>query len=54
MRLVIVSNRLPFTIAQRQGKIVFRESPGGLASGLRAYLDWLNKSSEGMEYLWIG
>lgn len=39
MRLLIVSNRLPVTVVRDGGDLRFQESVGGLASGLRAYLD---------------
>jgi trehalose 6-phosphate synthase/phosphatase len=50
-RLVIVSNRLPFSVADEQGALVFRESPGGLVSGLTSYLHGLRNE---LPYLWIG
>jgi trehalose 6-phosphate synthase/phosphatase len=55
MRIIIVSNRLPFTISRREGKIRFQDSAGGLVSGLRAYLDSLRISSfKKSKYLWVG
>lgn len=56
MRLLIVSNRLPITIAEENGEPSFQESVGGLVSGLSAYLDSLRSSSftAGAEYVWIG
>ena len=53
MRLVIVSNRLPFTVTEKEGEFYFKESVGGLASGLRAYIDYLKTSGE-TDYLWVG
>lgn len=50
MRLLIVSNRLPFTLIKTEGGFSFQDSVGGLATGLRAYLD----SSKNTDYLWIG
>ena len=52
MKLVIVSNRLPMSLHEKQGHWEFTESPGGLASGLRAYL----RSAEAREldYVWVG
>jgi trehalose 6-phosphate synthase/phosphatase len=55
MRLVIVSNRLPFTVSCKEGKPQFTPSPGGLTTGLWSYLD--RKALDGAErpdYLWIG
>ena len=53
MRLVIVSNRLPFTVQEKEGKIEFEQSSGGLVTGISAYLDHL-KTLNTMEYVWIG
>jgi trehalose 6-phosphate synthase/phosphatase len=55
MRLVIVSNRLPFTVSFQEGEPEFRFSPGGLTTGLSGYLE--RKPPEGAEapdYLWMG
>ncbi len=55
MRLFIISNRLPFTIEEKEGKIEFKESSGGLVTGLSGYLDSLKSSSfTTMEYIWVG
>ena len=55
MRLVIVSNRLPFTVSFNDGTPQFKPSAGGLTTGLWSYLD--RKAPEGTEnpsYLWLG
>ena len=54
MTLLIVSNRLPFTVSRREDKLVFRASPGGLVSGLAAYLESSQHNNSGSGYLWIG
>jgi len=56
MRLIIISNRLPFIVEQEKGKFVLREGAGGLVSGLSAYLDSLKGSrfTERRDYLWVG
>jgi len=55
MRLLIVSNRLPITVSEEEGKLKFKESAGGLVSGLSAYLDSLKGSSFiKSDYIWIG
>ena len=55
MRLLVVSNRLPVTVIENQGKLIFQESVGGLVSGLSAYLDSLKGSSfTESEYIWVG
>jgi trehalose 6-phosphate synthase/phosphatase len=53
MMLVIVSNRLPLSLAEEEGRLVFAQSPGGLASGLRTYLD-SPRSAVGAGYAWVG
>ncbi len=54
MKLLIVSNRLPVTVIQRKGELSFRESVGGLVSGLRPYLASLETSTDAPEPMWIG
>ena len=55
MRLVNISNRLPFTVTVKDGKPRFKESPGGLTTGLWSYLERAKESASGpVDYLWIG
>ncbi len=55
MRLLIVSNRLPIVTVEEQGQLLFRESAGGLVSGISAYLDSLRGSAfTRPESQWIG
>ncbi len=55
MRLLIVSNRLPFSISKEEGDIKLKASSGGLVSGISSYLDFMNNSKiSDFEYLWIG
>ena len=54
-RIVIVSNRLPFTVVQDGEEIQFIESVGGLATGLRTLLTSGQSSlSRESELLWVG
>jgi trehalose 6-phosphate synthase/phosphatase len=46
-RLLVIANRLPFSITKRAGKFAFRPSAGGLAVGLSSL-------PESYERLWIG
>ena len=46
-RLLVIANRLPFSIIKRAGRFHFRPSPGGLATGLSSL-------SESFERLWMG
>ncbi|HTX22507.1 MAG TPA: bifunctional alpha,alpha-trehalose-phosphate synthase (UDP-forming)/trehalose-phosphatase [Candidatus Aquilonibacter sp.] len=55
MRLVVVSNRLPFTVSFKEGAPRFSPSAGGLTTGLWSYLD--SKALDGAEqldFLWMG
>jgi trehalose 6-phosphate synthase/phosphatase len=55
MRLVIVSNRLPFTVSFKEGKPEFKHSAGGLTTGLWSYLE--RKPAPGADrpdFLWMG
>ncbi|MFB0509637.1 MAG: bifunctional alpha,alpha-trehalose-phosphate synthase (UDP-forming)/trehalose-phosphatase, partial [bacterium] len=55
MRLLVVSNRLPITVSEKDGKLKFRTSVGGLVSGLSAYLDSLKEAPfTESEYIWVG
>ncbi len=55
MRLLIVSNRLPTVIKEKNGKYIVTESAGGLVSGLSAYLDSLKGTSlNKSNYVWVG
>ncbi len=51
-RIIVVSNRLPFTVTERAGELVFVESVGGVATGLRSCLTKLQQWDN--EYLWVG
>ncbi|MBN2181811.1 MAG: bifunctional alpha,alpha-trehalose-phosphate synthase (UDP-forming)/trehalose-phosphatase [Sedimentisphaerales bacterium] len=46
-RLIVIANRLPFSITKREGEFYFRSSAGGLAVGLSSL-------PESYERLWIG
>src|SRR5439155_1867246 len=52
MKLVIVSNRLPMSLREEHGHREFTESPGGLASGLRAY--FRSAEARELDYVWVG
>lgn len=53
MRLIVISNRLPFTVRDDGEQIRFEESSGGLVTGLSGYLD-RQKATPGFECLWVG
>ena len=46
-RLLVIANRLPFSITKRTGEFYYRSSPGGLATGLSSL-------PESYESIWIG
>ncbi|TMI30088.1 bifunctional alpha,alpha-trehalose-phosphate synthase (UDP-forming)/trehalose-phosphatase [Candidatus Bathyarchaeota archaeon] len=54
MRLVIVSNRLPFAAVKRGDRLFLRSSTGGLVSGLTEYLEWAEKTVPGASHVWLG
>jgi trehalose 6-phosphate synthase/phosphatase len=55
MRLVIVSNRLPYSVQIQADSLNLHRSPGGLVSGLTSYLSSMKKASgQNGESLWIG
>lgn len=54
LRLVLVSNRLPFTVSVRDGVPSFAVSSGGLSSGLWSYLEKRLAGAEHGDFLWVG
>lgn len=38
-RLILVSNRLPFKLIERNGKIVLQSSDGGLVTALKSFFE---------------
>jgi trehalose 6-phosphate synthase/phosphatase len=54
-RLIIVSNRLPFTANVVEEQVQFNESAGGLATGIGAFLDsYKYHFPKSEEHLWVG
>ncbi len=54
-RLLIVSNRLPVTITRESGEYRFQPSAGGLATGLKSFLNHQRNLPETqLKYLWVG
>src|SRR4051794_18620156 len=54
VRLVIVSNRLPFTVSIVDGKPKYSVSSGGLTTGLWSYLQHFSRKGRELEFLWVG
>ena len=54
-RLVVVSNRLPFNVGTEEGELRFKESTGGLVTGMVAALEGMrSRSSSKNVYAWVG
>jgi len=54
-RLVIVSNRLPFTVIIQDGVMQFQASAGGLVTGLASFQESREHASAlPFEHLWVG
>jgi trehalose 6-phosphate synthase/phosphatase len=53
-RLVVVSNRLPFTAQVTGDQLEFAPSAGGLVSALTAYLESKHREDPSFEHLWVG
>ncbi len=54
-RLIIVSNRLPFSVEKNGDIFSLRQSSGGLVSALKSYLEKNNADSKKFkEYIWVG
>ncbi len=54
VRLVIVSNRLPFTVSFENGEPKYNVSAGGLTTGLWSYLQRASREGGNLDYLWVG
>ena len=55
MRMVVVSNRLPFTVSFKDGAAQFQASAGGLTTGLWSYLNCpVADGVERPQFLWMG
>jgi trehalose 6-phosphate synthase/phosphatase len=55
MRLVVVSNRLPFTVSIEDGKPRFESSSGGLTTGLWSYLERAaSNPATQFDFRWLG
>jgi trehalose 6-phosphate synthase/phosphatase len=53
-RLIVVSNRLPFQLLEKNGEVKLKESDGGLVSALKSYFDNDHKGIQVKEKWWIG
>src|SRR5689334_19302539 len=53
-RLIIVSNRLPFTLRQNENDVESTPSTGGLVTALSAYLERQRQQDPEFQSLWVG
>ncbi|MGZ3915901.1 MAG: bifunctional alpha,alpha-trehalose-phosphate synthase (UDP-forming)/trehalose-phosphatase [Flavisolibacter sp.] len=54
-RLIIISNRLPFTIEKSENEISVRQSSGGLVSAIKSYFEKKNADSRVYsDKIWVG
>lgn len=54
-RLIIISNRLPFSLDKSEDEVKIRQSSGGLVSALKGYFEQSNaKGTEFTEKIWVG
>lgn len=54
-RLIIISNRLPFTVDRTDEGITIRQSSGGLVSAIKSYFERPDMETEGFSAkLWVG
>ncbi|RYZ29842.1 MAG: bifunctional alpha,alpha-trehalose-phosphate synthase (UDP-forming)/trehalose-phosphatase [Chitinophagaceae bacterium] len=54
-RLIIISNRLPFSLEKTENKTIIRQSSGGLVSAIKSYFERSDMQTEGFsEKLWVG
>lgn len=53
-RLILVSNRLPFKLLEKNSKITLKQSDGGLVSALKSYFNNQTTDQQYDQKLWIG
>ena len=54
-RLIIISNRLPFSVERTGDGLVLRQSSGGLVSAIKSYIEGKNDRDNGYsEKIWLG
>ncbi len=53
-RLIIISNRLPFQLLEKGGKISLKQSDGGLVTALKSYFETTSDDEEFSEKIWLG
>ena len=53
-RLILVSNRLPIQVAEKNGKVTVKQSDGGLVTALKNYFEQESTKETFEEKIWVG
>jgi trehalose 6-phosphate synthase/phosphatase len=53
-RLILISNRLPFQLSEKGGKVSLRQSDGGLVTALKGYFESSSGVEDFSEKIWLG
>lgn len=53
-RLIVVSNRLPFQLLEKAGKVTLKQSDGGLVSALKSYFERDDTDTQVASRIWVG
>lgn len=53
-RLILVSNRLPIQLAEKNGKVFIKQSDGGLVTALKSYFEQETTRDTFHEKIWVG
>lgn len=53
-RLILISNRLPYQLQEKSGKIILKESSGGLVSALKSYFEQEDSHQVFSDKIWVG
>lgn len=53
-RLILISNRLPFQLSEKGGKVQLRQSDGGLVTALKGYFESSSGMEDFSEKIWLG
>jgi len=53
-RLILVSNRLPVQMVEKNGKITIKQSDGGLVTALKSYFEQESANDAFQQKIWVG
>ncbi|MBV6492962.1 MAG: hypothetical protein LDLANPLL_00969 [Turneriella sp.] len=54
MKWIVVSNRLPFELIEKRGRVAIRQTTGGVATGIQSYIASRRAESKFFTYRWVG